>query len=112
MIVKFKIDLSTILLELIDLDRVLFELRTIVSTSQIGDDQWTGFIYSRHRGAQFHSWWYDEKNQAVPIKVDEVPNNLLDFQNYTLVYVRINEIDIDSIRNQFLKSLGGQTHVQ
>lgn len=111
-IVKFKIDSSTILPELIDLDRVSFELRTIVSTSQIGDDKWTGFTYSRHGGVQFHSWWYDEKNQSVPIKVDEVPNNLPESENYTLVYVKINEIDIDSIRNQFLKSLGGQTHVQ
>ena len=97
---------------MINFNNVSFELRTIVSSSQVGDDKWNGFTYSRHGNSQFKSWWYDEKNQSVPIKVDELKNDFPDFENYTLAYVKINEINMDSIRNQFLKSLGGQTHIQ
>ena len=104
MIVIFKKESSNILPESIHLNNFSFELRTIISTTQIGDDKWDGFTYSRHGGKQFHSWWYDEKNQAVPIKVDELPNNFPDFDNYILAYVKSCEVDIDSIRNKFLKS--------
>ena len=69
MIVTFKKESPTILPEAIHFDNISFELRTIVSTYQIEDEKWNGFTYSRHGGTQFYSWWYNEKNQAVPVEI-------------------------------------------
>ena len=90
---------------------ISFELCTIVGTRQLGVNKWDGIIYSRHGGI-FPMWWMDERMQNVPIQIENFPCNLPYNDDYTLVFVRVQQKDIETIRNQFLTNIGGQVHVQ
>jgi predicted GIY-YIG superfamily endonuclease len=99
--------------ELIEIHGKPFELLTIIGTRSIGirDNSWDGVIYSRHGGA-FKKWWMDERRQNIPIQIDTLPDQLPFNDNYTLVFIRINQFNIEKLRNQFMQNIGGQVHVQ
>ena len=70
---------------------------------------------SRHGDKSFPKWWTDKRTLTQqPIQIEDTPNscNLSYHDNYTLVYVRLEDIDLTSIRDQFLTNIGGQVHVQ
>ena len=92
----------------------MFELRTVVGVSSIESSsdmsKWDGTIYSRH-GGTFKKWWMDERRQNVPIQIDALPRQLPYGQIFTLIYVRIHQVDTERLRNEFLTNIGGQVHV-
>jgi predicted GIY-YIG superfamily endonuclease len=88
-----------------------FELRCKIIVSNIGNsDSWNGCIYSRHGGA-FKKYWYQSRSSKCPIKKN--PNDTLKIgHEYIFIYVKVKESNIESMKNKYLKLLGGQTHVQ
>ena len=92
------------------IDDIHFELRCVLSTWDIENNKWNAEMYSRH-GNHFNSWWYQERHDYIP-RQSNLPQSLPENRPYTLIYVRLEAIDISSHRNEFLKSLGGQFHVQ
>lgn len=94
-------------------NNIVFHLQTIVGTKDIDDGvPWEGDIYSKHEGEKFYSWWYNKSTQQIPIKVDTPPETLPLDQVYTLAYVCKESNSVNDLRNEFMKSIGGQTHVQ
>jgi hypothetical protein len=92
---------------------VSFELCTIVGSRMLGGDKHHDrLIISRHGGPFFSKWWLDERFQNQPIQIDLLPDNLPYNDNYTLVCVQVEDIDIETMCNKFLTSLGGQINVQ
>ena len=89
-----------------------FELQTIIGVRSITDTKWDGTIYSRHSGSQFQSWWKQDRYDIYPIQVNEMPDIFPNDHKYTVVYIRMFDVEISKIRNEFLKNLGGQSHVQ
>jgi hypothetical protein len=102
---------TTNLDERLSIEGISFELMTVVGSRKFGNIKWDGVVFSRHSGDHFSKWWFDERKQNQPIQIEGLPS-LPYNDTYTLVYVRIDDIDISSMRNEFLKSLGGQNHVQ
>ena len=93
-------------------NNIEFELRTIVGITTEGDNEWDGLVLSRH-GSYHSKWWIDRsKQQSQPIQLDNLPTRLPEHESYTLAFIRIEDPDICKIRNQFLRCVGGQTHVQ
>ena len=90
---------------------IKFELRTIIGITNDDDFKWDGVIFSRH-GGYYSKWWKDKRNQEISLQIDELPNNLDYHDWYTLAYVQVVETDVNSLRDNFLKNIGGQTHVQ
>ena len=68
-------------------------------------------IFSRH-GGPFKKWWMDERRENIPIQIDTLPDQLPFNDYYTLVFIRINQINIERLRNQFMQNIEGQVHVQ
>jgi len=85
-----------------------YELRYI-ARSKLNVQNFAPVVYSRH-GLNFSSWWLQDKHPDVK-QIGHLPN-LQCNQEYIFVYVKVDTVDMTSYRNQFLKLLGGQTHVQ
>ena len=103
---------SNDMFEIIHIDNSQFQLRTIIGSRLLGNNaNWHGHIYSRH-GRSFTGWWFNDSDMHIPIQLDNLPEILPYNDNYTCVYVRTENDDIDTLRDKFLESLGGQSHVQ
>ena len=90
---------------------ITFELRVICRTWSLGGNKWDGEVYSRH-GEMYQSWWYQKRNNSLPCHSEMTLDSLDDEHAYVLAYVKVTDIDIESLRNKFLKYLGGQSHVK
>ena len=90
----------------------MYKLTTIIGTRTTGFcNKWSGIVFSRHHGS-YNGWWFDEKEMKTPIQLDHLPENLPYNDKYTVAYVRVDNHDIQKIRDKFLQNIGGQTHVQ
>ena len=90
-----------------------YELRCICSTYHKNNNRTTfsGEIYARH-GKTHNSWWYQKRNDYIRHQLDDnnlcLDNHLSSEQSYVLLYSLVDDIDIESMRDEFLKHLGGQ----
>ena len=88
-----------------------FEFRTMVELMQLKDDKWNGLIWSRHGGEQYSKWWFDNFYQARLNQLDDF-DNIQHFHTFILAFVKIQNPDLDKLRNEFLRNIGGQTRVK
>ena len=90
-----------------------FELQTIIDIEHITDIKWDGTIHSKHYGTQFESWWSQKRNDPYPIQVGDIPDVFLEYRHiFTVAYVQTINPEIEQLRNEVFKNLGGQSHVQ
>ena len=98
--------------EIVNINDTQFQLRTIVGTRTLGHNfEWYGYIYSRH-GDSYNVWCFDDKDIYIPIQLDNLSDILPYNDKYTCVYVCVNNADTMILGNNFLQSLGGQSHVR
>ena len=94
---------------------VPFELRVVSMThiNPTSERSWTAEVYARH-GKYHSSWWYQGRKNHLRRHVIDSPNsiNLKRDVSYILMYVKKNAFNIESAKEDFLKYLGGQSHVK
>ena len=105
-------DQSITTLSQITIENLNFELRCqIITTNTDHEGRWKGEVYSRH-GTDFNLYWYQHNLSQYPIK-KERRELLKTGEEFILVYVRSDhEDDLNSTRNQYLRLIGGQSHIQ
>ena len=88
--------------------RFLSKTKEHIRGSRLG---WTGKVFARHGGC-FPSWWEKDRTRiTLPLDGDALSfNDVKDWE--VAVYVRVKKIDIDTIRNECMEYIGGQTFVQ
>ena len=88
-----------------------YELRFFDITKKIenSDVKWEGLSYFRH-GGEFKSWWKVERLKRLPIH-SVFPVDVYGIDTNVMIYVKKYDVNIDDIRNTFLKYIGGQSHV-
>ena len=72
--------------------------------------KWNYYMYYRN-GISFYPWWNQNRRDNISQKLHfltSLPGNGL----CTLAYVRIDTMDFKSHKNNALKLIGGQFHVQ
>lgn len=92
---------------------VEFELTNICATFQNNFtlSKFDAEIFSRH-GKNYSSWWYQQRKDNWRYQLEEDQNifNMLKTDRcYILLYVRVNSTEIDSLREEYLRYLGGQS---
>ena len=96
--------------EILKIDDIQLELRCLISVQTGVGNKWFGEIYSRH-GKHFQSYWYQKRSDVQSVQ-SQLPSHLLLGYEYILVYARCNEFNFGSYRNELLRLIGGQSHVQ
>ena len=88
-----------------------FKLCCIIITNDIGrSNNWKGDIYTRHHDKAYSKFWYQGRTSKFPIKKEPSPH-LKAGKEYTFVYTRSIKTEFTSMRNRYLRLLGGQAHV-
>lgn len=91
-----------------------FELRVVTMThiEHLASQKWEGEVYVRH-GKHHSSWWFQKRRDHMYRHVSS-PNatNLTADIPYVLLYVKKNSFNIENAKREFLKYLGGQSHVK
>lgn len=88
-----------------------YELRVAVSCWHT-QNNWDGYVYSRHGGRQHSSWWFYSKGDLIarhssdPVFSDCDREKLL-----TLVYVRSDTPNVEATKGDFMTYLGGKKNV-
>lgn len=91
------------------------ELTSIICCWSLSDTgrkmyRWDGYKYSRH-GNKHKKWWFRSKSQDLPIHSD-LPESLEEDKVYTLVYKKKISVDFEKAKIDFLKYLGGASHLR
>ena len=93
-------------------DDTLFGISKIIGMGTMGYFKWCGHICIRHGGSQLSVLWFEKNMQNLPIQVYDPPNNMSYNYTYTLSYLCLDDVYVDTIPNFFLQILGVNTHVQ
>lgn len=91
-----------------------YELTGLISTYEITTNRNTtckfdGEVYCRH-GGHHSGWWYKKRNMKRFIH-SRFPEVFCHSKKYTLVYCKKEIIDHKSLKHDFLKYLGGKSHI-
>ena len=97
--------------EHLNLSECNFELRTMIGLQHLEQDRYDTILWSRYGGEKHYKWWFDTRHQERAIQVDNVDRNILT-NTFINVFVKTENQDITKLRREFLRSIGGQTHVQ
>ena len=104
-----------------DNGNIKFELQVICCTHWHNDDHrrpFTAQVLSRHGGDNHPSWWYQERNDYIRRHISSKTDKLIEDRvllanhSYTLVYCRMQNNDMDSLRDEYLNYLGGQSKMK
>ena len=68
---------------------------------------WSGEMACRHGGKNHSSWWYQRRQQHLPIHSYYDIYNSLDKEVYVLKLVP----DVKQFRNEFMEYIGGQSKI-
>ena len=63
----------------------------------------------RH-GKEYTHWWNQKRNDWIGRQLTGSPNVISEC-GYTYVHVRVEDVNLDNMRMEFLKNIGGQNHV-
>ena len=90
-----------------------YELRLIICTKSIGNrcDNWDSKVFSRHGGTHHSSWWVQERKTKLSLQFHQ---NSLAFGSFVvefLVYKKLKKPRYDQLREDYLRYIGGQSHV-
>ena len=94
----------------IERDGEIFELRLCASTFNEVNGRFEGDVFSRH-GDSFTSWWFKSRGESLHLQSVCGPS-LQPNRSYTVVYVRLDHLNLEATRNELLVLQGGQSHVQ
>ena len=103
-----------------DNGNIKFELQVICSTHHHAGrndnpNSFTSQVLCRHGGNNHPSWWYQERNDYIrrhlSSKTDKLVEDgvLVADHSYTLVFCRMQNNDMDLLRDEYLNYLGGQS---
>jgi predicted GIY-YIG superfamily endonuclease len=97
-------------LDSVEINNHLYQLQSqIVYYTPNANDVWKGDIYTRHGGI-YKNYWYQHRASKFAMKKE--PNSNLEIgHEYIFVYTNTKRKCFNSMRNQYLKLLGGQSHV-
>ena len=89
-----------------------FEIRVVCSTTNLNhnSNKFNADVFARH-GKQYKSWWFQNRNDFIRRQLDEdenITSFLSPHQSYTLMFCRLDNPDVDSLRDEYLQYLGGQ----
>ena len=94
----------------IERDGETFELRSCASTYNEVNGRFKGEVFSRH-GDSFTGWWFTSRGEELHLQSVREPS-LEPSRRYTIVYVRLDHLNLEATRNELLVLQGGQSHVQ
>jgi hypothetical protein len=99
---------------IIDIGRenIKYELCFISSTWHTGND-WNGYVYSKHAGANFKSWWYQERHDSITRHLLNPPSldNFVGESSLVLGYVCNQNKETQDAKNEFLAYIGGKKNL-
>lgn len=96
---------------------VPYELRVVSKAHCIESDsrgiKWDAEVFARH-GNIFSSWWYQARKNSFRLQLDTSlsTNSLKQDHCFVLLYVKNSNINITSIREEYIKYLGGQSRAK
>ena len=101
--------------ETIDSNGKIYELRVfmkMMNSIDCDDDNWDSHVYSRH-GKRLSSWWYQSKGDEICTHCSGgLPQLDIDDSIVIIaVYVKLKELNVNSLNYEFLQYIGGQSHV-
>ena len=113
-IIYDEVELESELEEEIDVNGIAYELRFVSSTFSLDEEwKWNGSIYSRHGGNMYKSWWVLNRKRQLFLHMDENVLDKINIVNLDVsVYVGKMDTDMENVRNEFMKYIGGQSNVQ
>ena len=91
-----------------------YELRFLAQINLLNTagTKWNSRVLSRH-GGRLSSWWFQQRKDRMPTYAKNGKQSFPDeYPPQFAVYVRKSNPDFANIKNDFLKSIGGQSHVQ
>ena len=111
---NFSFNINT--LQYFDIEQqIAFELRSVVLMQPYSIrniNSFKGKIYSRHGRFQHTSWWKQERGSQFPIQViNDVISNINMNHVEVLVFVKHKRESKEKMRDEFLRYIGGQSHV-
>ena len=91
-----------------------YELRFIACTVDMpGDFKWNGEIYCRHGKEHHKSWWVLNRHKGLFLHTVNGGFNDMEFGNVDVnVYVVDTTPNMEKLRLEFMRYIGGQTQVQ
>ena len=90
-----------------------YELRFIVHNDHIVNgsaNNWNADCYMRH-GNGIMSWWKVSRYERLPLQTNTLPGEYCLEDIVLLLYVKKQCIEVESVRNNMLQYIGGQTKV-
>ena len=92
-------------------NEMILELRCIIAShTRDSGNGWDGEIFTRH-GDGMKKYWYQHRNSQVPLKKNVFKHIKFEHE-YIFIYVLKNNTDLTALRNEYIKLLGGQFHIQ
>jgi hypothetical protein len=92
--------------EFIQFESEKYELRFIASTWHT-ERSWDSFVYSRHGGQQFTSWWYQSRSDKI---TTQLPQPNFEHQHrekkFILAYVKMQSPNIEQSRAALMEYIG------
>ena len=76
-----------------------------------GNVKWNGEVYSRH-GDKFSGWWYYSRRNHYCVQYQDINNvDINGRENIIAVYVKIENMDFNTLNYEYLKYIGGQDYI-
>ena len=88
-----------------------YELRQISDTWYIDQNKWDGELFTRH-GGYFSRWFHQKRNSKMTTQVVTKTPSLSGDEVYLFVYVCDEGTELTKVREEFLRNIGGQSHVR
>ena len=91
-----------------------FELRLILSrdVKPGPSNKWSGTVFCRHGGPDHQSWWKQSRNTPQILQTVDGSLDTFDWSKlHVAVYVKTQCSEIVKMRDDFLRYMGGQSHV-
>ena len=108
---SYYVNIDMEIMEYYNKDGICFKL-CYISRLEIDDEcKWNGEIYARHCNEMYTSWWHQRQKDNIWYQISPL-GKIQDNVAYTLAYVRMKKTNVESIRDEYMQYIGGQSHVK
>ena len=85
-------------------DNIEYKLVSLFTTYNIQNgcnEDWDGWVYSRHSGSDlFDGWWYQGRHDSMAVHANRIPSYFNEEFKYTFAYVKNAPLDIKSLSSK------------
>ena len=93
----------------INISNDTYELRCVASIEYKDGVKYDAEIFSRH-GKMHDKWWYQNRKDSLCIQSSTPPRLKIGARTIAC-YIKMKDSDFNSLNSEFLKYIGGQSHV-